>query len=144
MGFSTTAAFSILFVFSLIAFGLIYSVVADIAKTYAVELKEKKERIELTTNTRLEISMLNTTPYGSQHNLTVLVKNTGTSTLHPEYFDMLVDGIKYSFDYSTTPFYPSTEVWFNITGVQGGINTTHRLKMVAENGYAVYVEYQVR
>ncbi len=143
MGFSTTAAFSILFVFSLITFGMIYSVVSNTAKTYAVELRDKKERIESSTNTRLEILNLTTTASGAQHNLSVIVRNTGTSTLHPEYFDVLVDGLKYSFTYSSSPLYPSTETQIDVYGIPGGINTTHRLKIVTENGYAIYVEYTV-
>ena len=144
MGFSTTAAFSILFVFSLIAFGLSYSVVANMAKTYALELREKKERIGSTANTKLEIVNLTTTLSGSQHDLTVVVKNTGTSTLHPEYFDVIIDGLRRNFSYSSSPLYPNTQIAFNVTGISGGVNTTHRLKIVAENGYSIYVEYQVR
>jgi len=143
MGFSITAAFSILFVFSLIAFGLIYSTVSDIAKTYAVKLREKKERMERSVNTKLEISGIITIPSATQHDLSVVLKNTGTSTLHPEYFDIIIDGLRYEFSYSSTPLYPSTSVQINVSGVSGGINSTHRLKVVAENGYAVYVEYRV-
>lgn len=143
MGFSTTAAFSILFVFSLIAFGMIYSTVSGIAKTYAVELREKKERMERSVNTKLEIISFNTTSSTAQHDLSVVLKNTGTSTLHPEYFDIIIDGLKYDFTYSSTPLYPSTSVQIDVSGVTGGINTTHRLKVVAENGYAIYAEYRV-
>ena len=143
MGFSTVAAFSIIFVFSLVAFGLMYSVVSDIAKSYVMELGEKKERIEISSNTRIEITNLTTTPLAGNHNLNVTVKNTGTPTLHPESFDILIDGLRYSFVYSTTPLYPSTEVEFGVSDIPGGINTTHRLKIVTENGYAIYVEYRV-
>ena len=143
MGFSTVAAFSIIFVFSLIAFGLMYSTVADIAKTYSAELGEKKERIEDTSNTNLEITGITTTPLTGTHNLSFTLKNTGTPTLHPEKFDIIIDGLRYDFAYSTTPLYPGTEVNFSVSDVPGGINTTHRLKVVAENGYSLYLEYQV-
>ncbi len=143
MGFSTVAAFSIIFVFSLIAFGLMYSTVADIAKTYSFELGEKKVRMEETSNTKLEITGITTTPLAGSHNLTVAVKNTGTPTLHPEKFDIIIDGLKYDFAYSRTPLYPSTEVNLSVSDIPGGINSTHRLKIVAENGYSLYLEYRV-
>ena len=144
MGFSTTAAFTILFVFSLAVFGIIYGVVSDTAKTYVSELREKKERIEEVSNTRLEyVTVTATSAAASSHNLTVVVKNTGTTTLNIENFDLLVDGVRYSFDYNRSRLYPETAVEIDAYFLPGGNGTSHRLKVVADNGYAIYTTYVV-
>lgn len=144
MGFSTTAAFTILFVFGLAVFGIIYGVVSDTAKTYVSELREKKERIEEVSNTRIEYVVVTaTSATASSHNLTVVVKNTGTTTLNIENFDLLVDGVRYSFDYNRSRLYPETAVEIDAYFLPGGNGTSHRLKVVADNGYAIYTTYVV-
>ena len=144
MGFSTTAAFTILFVFGLAVFGIIYGVVSDTAKTYVSELREKKERIEEVSNTRIEYVVVTaTSATASSHNLTVVVKNTGTTTLDIENFDLLVDGVRYSFDYNRSRLYPETAVEIDAYFLPGGNGTSHRLKVVADNGYAIYTTYVV-
>lgn len=145
MGFSTTAAFTIIFVFSLVVFGIIYEVVSDTAKMYVSELREKKERIEEVSNTRLEYVSVNAiTATASSHNLTVVVKNTGTTTLDLGNFDLLVDGVRYGFDFNRSRLYPETAVELNAYYLPGGNGTSHRLKIVADNGYALYTTYVVR
>ncbi|NOY11550.1 MAG: hypothetical protein GXO67_05635 [Archaeoglobi archaeon] len=144
MGFSTTAAFTIIFVFSLAVFGLVYSIASDTAKTYVSELREKKDRIEASSNTRMEfLSVTATNATATSHNLTVVLKNTGTTTLNLENFDLIVDGIKYGFDYNRSKLYPETAVEINAYFLPGGNGTSHRLKVVADNGYALYTTYVV-
>jgi len=144
MGFSTTAAFTIIFVFSLAVFGLVYSVTTDTAKMYVSELREKKESIESASNTRLELISLNATATSSgTHNVTVVLKNTGTTTLDVQNFDILIDGVKYGFDYNRTKLYPETSVEIKAYQIPGGNGKSHRLKIVADNGYAIYTTYVV-
>ncbi len=144
MGFSTTAAFTIIFVFSLAVFGIIYSIVSDTAKTYVGELREKKERIEAVSNTRLEFASVTAVQAtASSHNLTVVLRNTGTTTLSLDRFDLLVDGAMYRFDYNRTKLYPETAVEIRAYYLPGGNATLHRLKVVADNGYALYTTYVV-
>lgn len=143
MGFSTTAAFMILFIFSIAVFGMVYNVVSSTAKLYVEELREKKEKIEESSNTRLEIVSLSTNKNGNGYSLDIVLKNSGTVTLKTEKFDVLVDGIKMSFTADRQILYPETQVTIHIDNLPGGENTNHRLKIVAENGYSIYTTYTV-
>ena len=143
MGFSTTAAFVIIFVASLAVVGLAYSTFYGQLKDYVYKLKAEREEAIEKANTKLEITYLNATGGLTTHNLTMIVKNSGTTTLNVSKFDLLVDGVLVSFDYNRSTLYPETSVQINSTDLAGGVNTTHRLKLVADNGYAIYSTYTV-
>ena len=143
MGFSTTAAFVIIFVASLAVVGLAYSTFYLQLKDYVYKLKAEREDAVNKVNTKLDIVSISTVGTNTTHNLSVVVKNTGTTTLNVSKFDLLVDGVLVDFSYNRTVLYPETYVEIASDNLSGGIGTTHRLKIVAENGYAIYATYTV-
>ncbi|ADC65610.1 flagellin [Ferroglobus placidus DSM 10642] len=143
MGFSTTAAFVILFILSLAIVGVAYSTFYSQIKDYVYQLKEEREKAVEKANTKLSIVSISAVGSATTHNLTMVVENTGTTTLNVSKFDLLVDGSLVDFAYNRTVLYPETTVEITSSNLAGGTNTTHRLKLVADNGYAIYATYTV-
>ncbi len=144
MGFSTIAAFLILFMITMASLGMIYLESYDQTKVYLNELREKRELIKSMSNTKLEIISVNTTlSSSSTHNLSLIIKNSGSVTLNITKFNVIIDGILYNFEYNTTTLYPETYAEIYVYNIPGGNETTHRLKLVSENGYSLMTTYEV-
>ncbi|MEZ5334887.1 MAG: hypothetical protein R2741_06465 [Methanolobus sp.] len=81
--------------------------------------------------------------YGSYYNLTVIISNTGSETLHFNELNVLVDGNLVSYSYTDT-----TDTWTpaetrNLTvNYLSGLGM-HRVKVVTENGVSAYDAYLV-
>ncbi len=143
MGFSTTAAFTIIFITSLVVVGMVYSTFYEQLRDYVYQLKLEKEEINEKANTKLEILSLTAVGTNTTHDLTITVKNAGTVTLKVSKFDLLIDGVLVNFTYDRDYLYPETNVTIQANNLDGGTGTTHRLKLVANNGYAIYYTYVV-
>ncbi len=143
MGFSTIAAFVVLLMFTFAALAEIYSGSYEQIKMYLSGIREKKDIIEEISNTNLEITQITTIPLGTTHDLIFIVKNSGSVTLNVSKFDVLIDGVLYSFDYNVTILYPENSVEISVNNIPGGNTTIHRLKLVAENGYSLITTYEV-
>ena len=144
MGFSVAASFTILLITTLIVSGIILSEsIQKFKEARQVYLQEKKKAIEvLTTDFNItSITAYNTSP--TTHNLIVILKNTGSTTLETSYFSILVDGVLINASYNVSYFYPGEYLRIQATDLSGGAGSTHRLKIVAENGVAKYGSYQV-
>ena len=144
MGFSVAASFTILLVATLIVSGMILSEsIHKLKEARQVYVQEKKKAVEVlnTDFSIVSISAYNTSP--TTHSLTVILKNTGSTTLETAYFSVLVDGALITPNYNVSHFYPGEYLRLDASGLSGGAGTTHRLKIVAENGVAAYGEYQV-
>ena len=144
MGFSVAASFTILLISTLIVSGIILSEsIQKFKEARQVYLEEKKKAIEVlkTDFEIVSITAYNTSP--TTHNLSVVLKNTGSTTLETSYFSVLVDGVLVTVNYNASYFYPGEYLSIEASGLSGGAGSTHRLKIVAENGVAVYGSYQV-
>jgi flagellar protein FlaF len=144
MGFSVAASFTILLITTLIVSGMILSEsIHKLKEARLVYIQEKKKAIEvLTTEFQItSIEAYNTSP--TTHTLTVTIENTGSTTLETSYFSVLVDGVLVDASYNVSYLYPGEYLRIDSSGLSGGAGTTHRLKIVAENGIAKYGSYQV-
>jgi|Deesub1362A_J573_1020465.scaffolds.fasta_scaffold00392_6 flagellar protein FlaF len=144
MGFSVAASFTILLITTLIVSGMILSEsIHKLKEARQVYIQEKKKAIEiLTTEFQItSIAAYNTSP--TTHTLTVTIENTGSTTLETSYFNVLVDGVLVDASYNVSYLYPGEYLRIDASGLSGGAGTTHRLKIVAENGVAEYGSYQV-
>ncbi len=144
MGFSVAASFTILLITTLIVSGIILSEsIHKFKEARQVYLEEKEKAIEVLTTSFDIISIAAYNTSSTAHNLVVVLKNTGSTTLETSYFSVLVDGVLVDASYNASYFYPGEYLRIEVLGLGGGAGSAHRLKIVAENGVAVYGSYQV-
>jgi len=145
MGFSVTAAFALMMIACLIAFGAIVTVLnTNIRAINTAEKQQTELKIEK-ANTDFKITSVNATNTTiSTYDLTVVLYNDGSTTLKSCDFSVLVDGVlQQNVTYNVTYFYPLSYMKFTVYGLQGTVGSTHRLEVVSGNGIAKFAEYTV-
>jgi len=145
MGFSTTAAFAIIMISLFISMSFIAGELVKNFNELNLAVKEQEHRKYELENTDFEISSVyawNTTI--STYNVRIDLSNTGAVTLDSSKFTVIVDGIDYdNFTYNTSNFYPLEGLQIQINNLPGGEGSSHRLKVVAENGVERYTTFTV-
>ena len=145
MGFSVTAAFALMMIACLVAFGAIVTVLnTNIRAINAAEKQQTELKVEK-ANTDFKITSVNATNTTiSTYDLTVVLYNDGSTTLKSNDFSVLIDGVlQQNVTYNVTYFYPLSYMKFTIDGLQGTVGSTHRLEVVSGNGIAKFAEYTV-
>ncbi|WP_117594544.1 flagellin [Haloprofundus halophilus] len=90
MGFSTSAAATIIFIGVLLSFGFLYPVVEQNLEAHTEAFDDRDDRSLTQRNT--DIAFDSATYYPDTETLVVSVNNTGTTTLRVDETDLLVDG----------------------------------------------------
>ena len=141
MGFSVSVSAAIIGVAVLMSFEFI---VADVIPTITDtndsydEMRDKSiEQIQ----TNINITNAITPSNGSNYDLNITVKNTGSITLETSYFDILINGTKHTFTCSENYFFPENIAYFNVTNLAGSGN--RKLKIITNNGISDYYEYTI-
>jgi len=142
MGFSTTAAFAILFIAGLIALGIL-------SATVITEVRDLNDLMKLRSKTELatanfeivNVTAQNTTT--TTYNLTVIIENTGSTTFNCTKFTLLVDGKPIEFTVNRSYLYPLQYAEFYNSSLSGGVGTSHRLEVVSDNGLIKYASFVV-
>ncbi|RUM33628.1 MAG: hypothetical protein DSY33_04040 [Archaeoglobus sp.] len=145
MGFSVTAAFALMMIACLVAFGAVVTVLnTNLRAINAAENEQTNLKIEK-SNTDFRIVSVNATNTTvSTYSLIVVLYNDGSTTLRSDKFSVLVDGVlQQNVTYNVTYFYPLSYMEFTIDGLQGTVGSTHRLEVVSGNGIAKFAEYTV-
>ncbi len=145
MGFSVTAAFALMMIACLVAFGAIVTVLnTNMRAINAAEKQQTELKVEK-ANTDFKITSVNATNTTiSTYDLTVVLYNDGSTTLKSNDFSVLIDGVlQQNVTYNVTYFYPLSYMKFTIDGLQGTVGSTHRLEVVSGNGIAKFAEYTV-
>jgi archaellum component FlaF (FlaF/FlaG flagellin family) len=145
MGFSVTAAFALMMIACLVAFGAVVTVLntnlraINVAENEQTNLKIEKSNTDFRI---VSVNATNTTV--STYSLIVVLYNDGSTTLRSDKFSVLVDGVlQQNVTYNVTYFYPLSYMEFTIDGLQGTVGSTHRLEVVSGNGIAKFAEYTV-
>jgi len=140
MGFSLTAAAAIIGVTILIAAEIIIGSLPQKFEDVNESYYNMKNRIIEQTKTSINITSVTTTINGANHNISIIVENTGSVVLNTSYFNILVNGTNKQFNCSKPYIYLENTAYFNLTGLEGN-SGTRRLKVVAKNGVSDYYEY---
>ncbi|KTG09075.1 hypothetical protein AUR64_14845 [Haloprofundus marisrubri] len=90
MGFSTSAAATIIFIGVLLSFGFLYPVVEQNLEAHTEAFDDRDDRLLTQRNT--DISFDSTTYDSADDTLVVTVTNTGTTTLRIDETDLLING----------------------------------------------------
>ncbi len=144
MGFSVTAAFALLMIACLVAFGAVMAVLdANIKAINAAEKQQTKLKVEK-ANTDFRIVSRNATNTTiSTYTLQVIVYNDGSTTLKSSDFSVLVDGVLENFTYNVSYLFPLKSLLITVDDLPGTVGSTHRLEIVSGNGVAKFAEYTV-
>ena len=144
MGFSVTAAFALLMIACLVAFGAVMTVLdANIKAINAAEKQQTKLKVEK-ANTDFRIVSINATNTTvSTYTLQVIVYNDGSTTLKSSDFSVLVDGVLENFTYNVSYLFPLKSLLITVDDLPGTVGSTHRLEIVSGNGVAKFAEYTV-
>ncbi|MGQ4555853.1 fla cluster protein FlaF [Halobellus sp. GM3] len=138
MGFGVSGSTAIIFLGVLVATGTLYPAVAGSAEQISDARDGDREDLLDRRNTALSVTSV---VYNASENLTVEVKNTGTTTLSVGETSLLVDNEYVIPDATAVGGDTSTDVWgadqtlvLNVT--DPGAEEPDRVKVVAENGVA--------
>lgn len=146
MGFSVAVAFVLLVASLFIAFSVLGTVIGDVRELNVIAKKEKKEDMEV-ENTNFEIVSVNAQNTSlTTYDLSLVLYNSGSVTLESSKFSFLVDGElvnSSSITYNSTYFHPLEYLQVKIRSLQGSVGSTHRIKVVSENGVEKYASYTV-
>ena len=144
MGFSTIAAFAIIMISLFISMSFIAGELVKSFNDIDLAVKKQEHRKYELENTDFEITSVNAwNTTATTYNMTVDLTNTGAVTLDSSKFTVIVDGISYDFTYNQSNFYPLEGVRLELNNLPGGEGSSHRLKIVAENGVERYATFSV-
>ncbi len=145
MGFSTTAAFAILFIAGLIALSVLSAtIITEVREINSIMKAKTRYEIGLKTS---DFKIVNVTAQNvttTTYNLTVIIENTGSTTFNCTKFTLLVDGSIINFTTNVTLLYPLQYAKFYNASLPGTVGSTHRLKVVSDNGIERYATFTVR
>ncbi len=144
MGFSTTAGFALLFIAGLIAFGIVATVtISEVKELNRIVKLKNKEEIELKTSDFKIVNVTAVNVTTTQYNLTVIIENTGSTTFDCTKFTLLVDGKIINATCNVSELYPLEYAEFTAGYLPGTVGSTHRLKVVSDNGIERYASFVV-
>ncbi len=143
MGFSTTAAFAVLFIAGLIALSILSSVViTEVRQLNNLMKLRSRQEVERSDFRIVNVTALNTT--NTTYNLTIIVQNTGSTTFNCTKFTLLVDGNLTQFVPNVTLLYPLQYAQFYNSSLPGAPGSSHRLKLISGDGVEQYASFVVR
>ncbi len=141
MGYSVSAAFSILFIATLLSLEYLYN-----SADFAIDSAE--DGFTSNVNDRFktynaDIDILNVTvTSGSDYDLYINIKNAGSVTFSSDKSSFLVEGETVSPDYYSDAYHlPDKNLTVRIPNLPN--NGTKRLKVVTEYGNSAYITYEV-
>ena len=139
MGFSLVGAAAIIGVSILMGIEIIVSTTIPTIIDVHDAFDDMRDRAIAQVQTDINITDVNSIVNGSNYDINITVKNTGSITLETIFFDILINGSKNDFSCSKSYIYPENIVYFNVSNLSGsGIN---RLKIVTNNGISDYYEF---
>ena len=141
MGFSLSAATAIIGLSILISIELIVSTSIPTVTNIHDSYEEMRDRSIDRLQTDINITDINTSPNGSNYDLTFVVGNKGATSLKLEYFTVLINGNLSSYTSSKTYLYPENTAEFSVLNIDGGVN--ERLKVITNNGISEYTNFVV-
>jgi len=135
MGFSTVAGFVIVVIASITIAGyLLHTLIDQIKDVSELSKIENEMKIDIKNSDFeiVKIEALNTSP--TTYDLTIILKNTGSTTFDCEKFSILVDGVLVNYTANVSKLYPLEYAEFKSFNLEGTVGSTHRALVVADNG----------
>jgi archaellum component FlaF (FlaF/FlaG flagellin family) len=141
MGFSVSATFSVIVVASLVSLVQVYTVsdntMSDVLDSYYSNFDD----LNLKKNDDINITGTSIVGNAASYNLTLTVKNEGSTTLKVSDWSLIIDGGLTDFNTSDTYVLPLNEITITVYDLSGG--GAHRAKLVTERGQSRFASYTV-
>jgi archaellum component FlaF (FlaF/FlaG flagellin family) len=139
MGFSVIAAAAILGVTLFMAVEIITSELLPTLDDVNQSYEDMKDRYQNQLQSNINITTVNQSANGSNFDYTISVQNTGSTTLHTNDFQILINGTVYHFSCAEEKLYPQNTLLFQLTNIPGA--GVQRIKVITNNGIADYYTY---
>ncbi|MBS3778397.1 MAG: hypothetical protein KGY50_03785 [Candidatus Thermoplasmatota archaeon] len=141
MGFSISATSAIIGIAIImvieISVGTIIPVITDLDSSY----DEMRQRAVNELQTNIEIQNITVQTNGSLHDLSIQIKNTGSTVIKSLYVDVLVDGSLSSFTCADEYWFPENTYTVSVNGLSG--SGSKKVKIITNNGISEYHTYSV-
>ena len=141
MGFSISATAAIIGVAVImvleVSFATMFPIITDLDESY----KEMSERAIESVQTKIEIQNITVQINGSLHDLSIQVKNSGSTVIENTYVDLLINGTISEFTTSEEYWFPESNYTILVNGVSG--SGLQRIKLISKNGVSDYDTYVV-
>ena len=112
-------------------------VITDVNESF----RDMKNRAIDQIQTDIEIKNVSIEAFGLNFNHTIYWNNTGSTTLKSTDCEILINGLKQQFNYSSLYIYPGNQVQFTVNNLPGsGIK---RYKVITKNDISDYYEYEI-
>ncbi len=139
MGFSLSAATAIIGVGVFLSVQYMVSdVIPSMTDTHD-SLESMRDRAVDQIQSDITVSNVVNTDMGPLYNLSIYVKNSGSTTLELRYFNVIVNGSVQDFSCDDLYIYPEKTVVLNIVNQP----SSGRIKVVTDNGISSYYEYTI-
>jgi archaellum component FlaF (FlaF/FlaG flagellin family) len=136
MGFSVSAAAAIIgvaFIMVLeVSMGTILPVLNDLDESY----DEMRQRAIDELQTGFKIQNISVQINGSLHDLSIQVKNTGSTVIENSYVSLLINGTLSSFTCTNDYWFPENIYTLSVYGLSG--SGEKKIKLIAKNGISDY------
>jgi archaellum component FlaF (FlaF/FlaG flagellin family) len=139
MGFSVIAAAAILGVTLFMAVEIITSELLPTLDDVNQSYEDMKDRYQNQLQSNINITTVNQSANGSNFDYTISVQNTGSTTLHTNDFQILINGTVYHFSCAEEKLYPQNTLLFQLKNIPGA--GVQRIKVITNNGIADYYTY---
>lgn len=144
MGFSVSGSAAIIFLAAFIGIGIFYTAAYNSYELIDEAEDEKAEQFLEQQNTDALLQSVNTNTTINYVNITI--KNTGSTTLHLDKTDLLIDGSYQSPDQTSVDQDADAELWHSGQILRMNVSytisqgETIRVKLITEHGVAVFQE----
>lgn len=141
LGFSISATSAIIGVAIImvieVSVGTVIPVITDLDNSY----DEMRQRAVEELQTMIEIENINVQTNDSLHDLSIEIKNTGSTVIESSYVNVLVNGSLSSFLCDDEYWFPESIYTVSVDGVSG--SGLKKVKIITNNGISDYDTYSV-
>ncbi|MDG6219051.1 MAG: hypothetical protein QCI00_06385 [Candidatus Thermoplasmatota archaeon] len=139
MGFSISASMGILAVALImvleISMGALFPVITELDESYDALRKRAVDELQ----TSVTIENITVESNNSLHDVTITVKNTGSTVIDIRYVNVLINGLLQSFTSDDSYWFPESNYTLSVYGVTG--SGLQQVKVIANNGISCYASY---
>ncbi len=139
MGFSVSASAAIIAVALImvleVSMGTILPILTELDESYDALRKRAVDELQ----TAINIENITVESNASFHDITITVKNTGSTVIESGYVHVLINGTLTSFICDDDYWFPESHYTLSVDGISG--SGDQQVKVVTNNGISTYASY---
>lgn len=118
-----------------ISMGALFPVITELDESYDALRKRAVDELQ----TSVTIENITVESNNSLHDVTITVKNTGSTVIDIRYVNVLINGLLQSFTSDDSYWFPESNYTLSVYGVTG--SGLQQVKVIANNGISCYASY---